>query len=83
MSKCIFSRAAKLADYLLWHINDHLSGNKSRRDALHLRASEIANEVRRRRWVHNHAKASQRLGQVPYGHRLMLNLRARYFRLVT
>ncbi len=83
MTKHIFSRTAKLVDHLLWHINDHLSGNKIRRDALHLRAGEIANEVRHRRWVHNHARANRRLGQVPYGHRLMLNLRARYFRLVT
>lgn len=83
MTEHIFSRTAKLADHLLWLINDHLSGDKNRRDALHRRAGEIANEVRRRRWARNHAKANQRLGQVPYGHRLMLNLQARYFRLVT
>lgn len=68
------------ADRLIQEIADQFNGNAARRQALHRRAGEIANEVRQQRWDRNHAKANQRLGRVPQGHRMMLIMTADYHR---
>ena len=80
MTKRIFSRAAKFADLLLSATYDHLSGNKSRRIALHRLAQEIADDIRRKRWARKHDKAHQLLSRPPKLHQQMLLRRAMYYR---
>lgn len=74
------AKLAMSADRVIQRVADQFNGNAARRQALHRRAGEIANEIRRQRWARNHAKANQRLGLVPQGHRMMLNMTAQYYR---
>lgn len=76
MTKRIFSRAAKRADQIVATLADHFSGNRARRASLHRRVSAIADDIRRQKLAEKRAIANQRLGRIPSGHRLMLNLQA-------
>ncbi|HDN9784861.1 TPA: hypothetical protein P2N00_000499 [Aeromonas salmonicida] len=80
MTQNIFSRAANRADKVIASIADRLSGNHSRRVALHRRASAIADDIRRQKLAEKRVIANQRLGRIPQGHRLMLNLTAQNHR---
>ena len=80
MTRRLFSRAAKRADQIIAAIADHVSGNKARRARLHRRVREIADDIRRQKLAEKRAIANQRLGRVPQGHRLMLNLAAQNYR---
>lgn len=80
MTKSIFSRAAHRADQMIATLADHLSGNRARRAALHRRVSSIADDIRRQKLAEKRVIANQRLGRIPQGHRLMLNLTAQNHR---
>ncbi|MFB0596873.1 hypothetical protein ACETWI_01830 [Aeromonas hydrophila] len=80
MTKHIFSRAAQSADQIITTIADHISGNKARRARLHRRVIEIADDIRRQKLAEKRAIANLRLGRIPQGHRLMLNLTAQNHR---
>ncbi|ELM3616171.1 hypothetical protein RYR54_001809 [Aeromonas sobria] len=80
MTKSILPRAAKFADQLVATISDQLNGNRARRAALHRRISIIADDIRRQKLAEKRVIANQRLGRIPQGHRLMLNLTAQNHR---
>ncbi|MFL9590464.1 hypothetical protein ACKC5O_00595 [Aeromonas schubertii] len=65
---------------MIAHISDRLNGNQARRAALHRRARDIADDIRRRKIEEKRARANEMLGRTRQGHRLMIQLNADYHR---
>lgn len=80
MTLRLVNRAANRLDSTIARITDHFNGNASRRLALHRQATQLADEVRRRRWVIKHARTRDVVGHYPFGHRLRLTILAQQHR---